>query len=213
MPPKASSGDGWKKIGPEDSEERLRVSIITGINSENPAAYRAILNTNPNWPARAGLSHFVSVARINTMNPSTSANLDRFLRSYQKAQRYILVPAQFASGSIGPLAQTLGILKRELIVRPAWQVGEHDPNVCAIDVADKIIIPEGITDAPVHAAIAKWKKRLEAESRSSPPSHTVLKGNRKISRNDPCYCGSGIKYKKCHGRYPSPPWTGTLDAH
>ena len=23
---------------------------------------------------------------------------------------------------------------------------------------------------------------------------------RKIGRNDPCYCGSGRKYKKCHGR-------------
>ena len=22
----------------------------------------------------------------------------------------------------------------------------------------------------------------------------------KIGRNDPCYCGSGKKYKKCHGR-------------
>lgn len=24
--------------------------------------------------------------------------------------------------------------------------------------------------------------------------------SRDIGRNDPCYCGSGIKYKKCHGR-------------
>jgi preprotein translocase subunit SecA len=24
--------------------------------------------------------------------------------------------------------------------------------------------------------------------------------SRKIGRNDPCYCGSGLKYKKCHGR-------------
>jgi preprotein translocase subunit SecA len=22
----------------------------------------------------------------------------------------------------------------------------------------------------------------------------------RIGRNDPCYCGSGLKYKKCHGR-------------
>ncbi|WP_088033548.1 SEC-C metal-binding domain-containing protein [Evansella clarkii] len=24
--------------------------------------------------------------------------------------------------------------------------------------------------------------------------------NEKIGRNEPCYCGSGIKYKKCHGK-------------
>jgi len=23
---------------------------------------------------------------------------------------------------------------------------------------------------------------------------------RKLGRNDPCWCGSGKKYKKCHGR-------------
>jgi len=27
----------------------------------------------------------------------------------------------------------------------------------------------------------------------------------KIGRNDPCYCGSGLKYKKCHGRKDAPP--------
>ena len=25
-------------------------------------------------------------------------------------------------------------------------------------------------------------------------------GQRKIGRNDPCFCGSGKKYKHCHGR-------------
>jgi preprotein translocase subunit SecA len=29
---------------------------------------------------------------------------------------------------------------------------------------------------------------------------TVVKEDRdKIGRNDPCWCGSGKKYKKCHG--------------
>jgi preprotein translocase subunit SecA len=30
------------------------------------------------------------------------------------------------------------------------------------------------------------------------PKPTDDEGN-KIGRNDPCYCGSGKKYKKCHG--------------
>ena len=31
--------------------------------------------------------------------------------------------------------------------------------------------------------------------------HTVVKTDEeKIGRNDPCYCGSGKKYKKCHGK-------------
>jgi preprotein translocase subunit SecA len=29
---------------------------------------------------------------------------------------------------------------------------------------------------------------------------TVVKSDReKVGRNDPCWCGSGKKYKKCHG--------------
>jgi len=27
----------------------------------------------------------------------------------------------------------------------------------------------------------------------------VVRGAAKIGRNDPCHCGSGKKYKKCHG--------------
>jgi uncharacterized protein YecA (UPF0149 family) len=28
---------------------------------------------------------------------------------------------------------------------------------------------------------------------------TVKRDEPKIGRNDPCWCGSGKKYKKCHG--------------
>ena len=31
------------------------------------------------------------------------------------------------------------------------------------------------------------------------------RGKRKIGRNDPCPCGSGEKYKRCHGRLTVPP--------
>ena len=31
------------------------------------------------------------------------------------------------------------------------------------------------------------------------PVTTVGRDEPKIGRNDPCYCGSGKKYKKCHG--------------
>nr|MBA2299149.1 SEC-C domain-containing protein [Chloroflexota bacterium] len=30
------------------------------------------------------------------------------------------------------------------------------------------------------------------------PGHTPT--GARIGRNDPCWCGSGAKYKKCHGR-------------
>ena len=33
------------------------------------------------------------------------------------------------------------------------------------------------------------------------PQQPFVRGGQKIGRNDPCPCGSGKKYKHCHGRY------------
>jgi len=36
-------------------------------------------------------------------------------------------------------------------------------------------------------------------------SQTVKRKEAKVGRNDPCPCGSGKKYKKCHGAGEGPP--------
>jgi preprotein translocase subunit SecA len=35
------------------------------------------------------------------------------------------------------------------------------------------------------------------------PQGTFVRGERKIGRNEPCPCGSGKKYKHCHGALSS----------
>jgi preprotein translocase subunit SecA len=35
---------------------------------------------------------------------------------------------------------------------------------------------------------------------SKPEGATVVRSGEKVGRNDPCPCGSGKKYKHCHGR-------------
>ena len=42
------------------------------------------------------------------------------------------------------------------------------------------------------------REQLGDEVRS--PSGGASAPGAKLGRNDPCYCGSGLKYKKCHGR-------------
>ena len=32
------------------------------------------------------------------------------------------------------------------------------------------------------------------------PARPAVPGEKKVGRNDPCPCGSGKKYKKCHGQ-------------
>jgi preprotein translocase subunit SecA len=58
-------------------------------------------------------------------------------------------------------------------------------------------------DAPLTdmdgANAASAPAQQEESSVDSTP-RTVVRENPKIGRNDPCYCGSGKKYKHCHGR-------------
>jgi preprotein translocase subunit SecA len=51
-------------------------------------------------------------------------------------------------------------------------------------------LPEGIADAADLAA---------GEVLAQPIETKRLDEHEKIGRNDPCWCGSGKKYKKCHG--------------
>jgi preprotein translocase subunit SecA len=38
------------------------------------------------------------------------------------------------------------------------------------------------------------------EPREAAKAETFVREERKVGRNEPCPCGSGKKYKQCHGR-------------
>jgi preprotein translocase subunit SecA len=40
----------------------------------------------------------------------------------------------------------------------------------------------------------------EAKKNGNGKMDTFVRSKQKIGRNDPCWCGSGKKYKHCHGR-------------
>jgi preprotein translocase subunit SecA len=56
----------------------------------------------------------------------------------------------------------------------------------------------------VQAWIEKNKERLEKgefnEDAPGKPGETFEKTGPEVGRNDPCHCGSGKKFKKCHGK-------------
>ena len=54
---------------------------------------------------------------------------------------------------------------------------------------------------PAAAPEGKQSDRpAQATNRSAGPSASPNGAGKKLGRNDPCFCGSGKKYKKCHGR-------------
>ena len=45
------------------------------------------------------------------------------------------------------------------------------------------------------AHLASWQTRIQERLASVASSRTIAK----MGRNEPCPCGSGVKYKRCHG--------------
>ena len=58
------------------------------------------------------------------------------------------------------------------------------------------------TTKAVQAWLEKNKERVEKgdfQEEAAKPGETFVKTGPEVGRNDPCHCGSGKKFKKCHG--------------
>jgi hypothetical protein len=154
---------GWlSRLGKEDEKEELRISVITGVDKNNPAHYRVHVGTNINAYEKSGdWGHFIMVAKYKTLMPDNDKNLARFLEAYDKHGIYRLLPAIGEEGSKEPkVIQDLFLYKKSLIVKPAWQIGENDEDFIALQVGDKPIIPKDVKDAPVLKALER-KQRMK----------------------------------------------------
>lgn len=147
------------RLGEIDAAEGLRVSIITGIDQSNPFAYSVVLGCNPR--ANDFKKGFLTmVSRICRMEARDPRNLYSFLESYHRAGKYFIVPAAFSNPQITPkFFFEFAIGKIELNVRSAWQIGENDPDCCALRKDDDPIIPEGETNPPVRRVLERLRSR------------------------------------------------------
>jgi hypothetical protein len=57
------------------------------------------------------------------------------------------------------------LLKRELIVREAWTIGENDPDMMALSDEDEPIVPAGINNPPVDKALARRREMSQRRGR------------------------------------------------
>ena len=96
------------------------------------------------------------------MAPTTSENLDRFLESYNVTKHYSIMPA-LMEGGIPALDPDLRILKNGIVIRPAWQLEEHDPDVSAIHEDDNVLIPNDVQDPPILDTLKRIRERRRRE--------------------------------------------------
>lgn len=148
-----------KKIGRIDSNEQLRVSIITGVDKHSPHSYSVVVGVSPKLPTDSQSKFLILVSRINRMVPPDPINLNRFLDRYKQMGWYVLLPIHFKDEStISAPSWEHGIVKRDLTIRPAWQISENDPDAVAIQHDDEPVVPDGVDNAPVLRVLKKWHK-------------------------------------------------------
>ena len=159
----------WKeRWGERDDSNELRVAIVTGLSKENPAEYAVVVGPNFRVDAEdeneKRLVTFVS--RINRMTPSNSQNLDTFLRAYGKAGQFLFAPAEISpDGSVfRGLYRQFAISKRELEIRPAWKIGDNDPDFAVFRKDDDPIVPAGVKDLPVTRAMKRVRRSAQSAS-------------------------------------------------
>jgi len=116
----------WRdRFGAVDKNEALHISIIRQLSNRPATHYGLIITSRPNESVMD--SQYESFAsRSMTMTPETDINLCRFLDDHQQAGCYLLVPAVMEPGRPPEIIKDFYLLKRNLHVKTAAEVGPHD---------------------------------------------------------------------------------------
>ena len=148
------------QVGRVDESGRIRLAIVQGIDRARPASYSAVVGSDHAGLLSEGkLLNLIS--RIHRMDPPNSTSLAGFLEDWKRAGTYILAPAHLRNPDVAPtLALSLGIRKEDLVVRQAWEIGENDPDICAISADVDPILPDGVEDPPVLKALGVGPKHV-----------------------------------------------------
>ena len=154
--------EGWKaKIGSIDREEVLRIAIITGVDRSHPNDYAISISRDIEGIRPLGShTHLLTVSRIHRMNVSDPRNLQRFLSHYMHARKFLLMPMEFVRESQPRFDTMLSILKTKIVIRCAWEIDEHDPDLVVIHADDDPVIPEGVEDVPVLRVLKRAREHV-----------------------------------------------------
>ncbi len=159
----------WRQVlGDHDVDERLYISIVRGISVQNPSMYRILIGANlVTAMDRSVAKFFYTMYRIQTMEPQSPDNLNNFLGRYSEVGSYLLAPAVFLDTQGGPrIGYHLGIRKKDLHVKAAWEVGRHQPEASAIFAEDDPFIPEDEPNAPVIELLKLRRSNLSPDKSS-----------------------------------------------
>jgi uncharacterized protein YecA (UPF0149 family) len=141
------------------------------------------------------------------MDRATLSRVDRKLASglgHDETYRMVRVPLSDAIWSTWRrycegLGIPMGRAVAELIQSELRSVlGEADASPLLARISEDLDERAALLDAR-EREIDDWEKTLSAMTRATLITRPLALSVTKVGRNEACPCGSGLKYKRCHG--------------
>jgi preprotein translocase subunit SecA len=179
----------WLKEDELLHEAMLRERIMTGVNQHFE---QKELQTGP-----MVMRHFEKALMLNVLDQKWKdhlANMDYLrqgigLRGYAQKQ-----PMQeYKRESFEMFTKLLENIQHEVIRVLARVQVKAEADVEAVETQRR-------TEAPMQFRHDAASPSGKAETAPPPEPETYVRQGRKVGRNEPCPCGSGNKYKQCHGK-------------
>ncbi|MGE3507810.1 MAG: tetratricopeptide repeat protein [Vicinamibacterales bacterium] len=127
----------WRdRFGAIDEHDDIYIAVVRGLSPSEPAHYRVLITSRlPPALEASNREQLLIASRIQTMQPSSDANLTTFLDLYRRAGAYLLAPAIVRKDGEPEFLFDVAILKRQLVVKMASEIGEHDLEAIALGPA------------------------------------------------------------------------------
>ncbi len=179
----------WVKEDEQLHEAILRERIL--------AAVVAHFEQKESLTGPAVMRHFEKALMLNVLDQQWKdhlASMDYLrqgigLRGYAQKQ-----PMQeYKRESFAMFTELLDNIKHEVMRILARVQVKAEEDVAAVDAQRR-------TEAPMQYRHDEATTSGEDASASAPQPETYVRQGRKLGRNEPCPCGSGNKYKHCHGK-------------
>lgn len=118
----------WReRFGTQDEHEEISLSIIRQLPKQKKHHYCVLITSKlPEIDSFEPNKVVTMASRSLVMEPDSDINLERFLESYRRFGAYHIQPAFLSVKGTPELVFALSILKRDLTIKMAASVGEHD---------------------------------------------------------------------------------------
>ena len=118
----------WReRFGEQDKNEEISLSIIRQLPQQNKHHYCVLITSKLPKTGDFRSSQVVNMAsRFMIMTPDNDTNLERFLNSYRHFEAFYILPAILKPAGPPEFIFDLAILKHDLTIKLAAEVGKHD---------------------------------------------------------------------------------------